>query len=56
VGFRATADETVHDSFKDAVHSLTDAADHYAGGGWFERIHQPTDAVAAIPPWTPLYY
>ncbi len=44
----------MHDSFKDALNSLTDPADHYAGGGWFERIHQRTDAVAAIPPWTPL--
>lgn len=54
VGFRPTSDETVHDTWKDAINSLTEAADHYAGGGWFERVHQRADAVAAIPPWTPL--
>jgi hypothetical protein len=55
VGFRPTSDETVHESWRDAVNSLTDAAGPYAGGGSFERTHQRADAVAAIPPWSPLY-
>ncbi|HEX5118350.1 MAG TPA: hypothetical protein VFW65_24455 [Pseudonocardiaceae bacterium] len=56
VGFRPTSDETVHDSWRDAVSSLTDTANHYAGGGSFERTQLRTDAVASIPPWSPLYY
>ena len=56
VGFRPTSDETVHDSWRDAVNSLTDASGHYAGGGSFERIQLRSDAVASIPPWSPLYY
>lgn len=46
----------MHDSWRDAVSSLTDTANHYAGGGSFERTQLRTDAVASIPPWSPLYY
>jgi hypothetical protein len=56
VGFRPTSDETVHESWRDAVGSLTDPSNQYAAGGYFERVRQHTDAVGAIPAWTPLDY
>lgn len=56
VGFRQLPDETRHDSWRDAVSSLTDVSDHYTSGGSFERTRQQTDAVAAIPAWSPLTY
>jgi hypothetical protein len=56
VATRPTVDETVHDSWRDAVGSLTDPADQYASGGSFERVRQHADAVGAIPAWSPLAY
>lgn len=56
VGFRQLPDETEHTSWRDAVNSLTEPADRHATGGSFERTTQETDAVAAIPAWSPLIY
>lgn len=56
VGFRQLPDETEHRSWQDAISSLTDLSGHYATGGSFERTRQDTDAVAAIPAWSPLVY
>lgn len=56
IGFRQLPDETEHRSWKDAVSSLSELSGRDTGGGSFERIRQDSDAVAAIPAWSPLIY
>lgn len=55
-GFRPDADETKHDTFRDAVRSMTQAAEHYAAGSSTERADLIADPVASLPRWSPLEY
>lgn len=55
-GFRPSTDMTRHATFKDAVRSMTQAAEHYAPGGTAERADLIADPVASVPRWSPLEY